>query len=244
MQWNPWHGCHKCSSGCKNCYVYYLDKIRDKDSAVVTKSKTGFDLPLKKDRHGNYKIPSGTELATCFTSDFFIEEADEWRQDAWEMIRRRSDVKFLIPTKRISRFEECKPKDWGDNGYPNVAIAVSCENQAMADCRLPYLLSIKAHKKFIFASPLLEYIDFKKYLSSGEISILSVGGESYAGARTCDFEWVVQIWKDCLQYGVDFDFHQTGSNFVKDGKRYYIKHCDEYSQAKKGMEYLCDNYRE
>ena len=20
--WNPWHGCVKCSEGCKNCYMY------------------------------------------------------------------------------------------------------------------------------------------------------------------------------------------------------------------------------
>nr|WP_278849220.1 DUF5131 family protein [Megamonas funiformis] len=26
--WNPWHGCLKYSEGCKNCYMYYLDKIR------------------------------------------------------------------------------------------------------------------------------------------------------------------------------------------------------------------------
>ena len=23
--WNPWHGCRKCSEGCQNCYMYYLD---------------------------------------------------------------------------------------------------------------------------------------------------------------------------------------------------------------------------
>lgn len=237
MQWNPWHGCHKCSSGCKNCYVYFLDSLRNKDSAIITKSKTSFDLPLKKDRRGSFKVPAGTELATCFTSDFFIEEADCWREEAWRMIKQRSDVNFLIPTKRIARFESCIPKDWG-KGYPNVTIAVSCENQAMAEQRLPFLLSINANRKYIFASPLLEYVDFGKYLSSGEISLVSVGGESYANARTCDFEWIVGIWRDCLKYGVDFDFHQTGSNFVKDGKHYHIRHCDEYSQAKKGMEYL------
>lgn len=237
MQWNPWHGCHKCSSGCKNCYVYYLDSLRDKDSAVVTKSKTNFTLPIKKDRHGSYKIPSGTNLATCFTSDFFIEEADCWRPEAWEMIRNRPDVSFLIPTKRISRFESCVPNDWGE-GYSNVAIAVSCENQAMADERLPFLLKAKVRRKYIFASPLLEYVNFGKYLSNGDISQVSVGGESYSGARTCDFSWVIRIYEDCLKYGVEFDFHQTGSNFVKDGKRYHIKHCDEYLQAKKGMKYL------
>ena len=76
MQWNPWHGCHKCSPGCMNCYVYYLDKIHGREADVVTRSKTAFYLPVKKTRQGGFKIPPGTELATCFTSDFFIEEAD------------------------------------------------------------------------------------------------------------------------------------------------------------------------
>ena len=237
MLWNPWHGCHKCSPGCMNCYVYHQDSYRDKDSSVVTRNKTYFRLPLQKDRHGNYKIPSGAEIGACFTSDFFIEEADEWRAEAWEMIKRRSDVKFLIPTKRINRFNDCIPDDWGD-GYDNVAIAVSCENQEKADERLPIFLGIKAKKKFVFVAPILEYVDLTKYLESGELDTISVGGESYANARTCDFDWVKRIYLDCKKYSVEFDFHQTGSNFVKDGKRYRIKHCDEHSQAKKGEAYL------
>ena len=24
--WNPWHGCKKASPGCKNCFVYKMDK--------------------------------------------------------------------------------------------------------------------------------------------------------------------------------------------------------------------------
>ena len=62
--------------GCKNCYVFYLDSLRDKDADVIVKSKFGFNLPLKKTRGGAFKIPSGGEIATCFTSDFFIKEAD------------------------------------------------------------------------------------------------------------------------------------------------------------------------
>lgn len=78
--WNPWHGCHKCSPGCMNCYVFYFDEKRDKNADIVTRNKTNFNLPLKKNRAGEYKIQSGREIATCFTSDFFIAEADEWQQ--------------------------------------------------------------------------------------------------------------------------------------------------------------------
>ena len=64
--WNLWHGCHKLSAGCKYCYVYRGDAKRDIDSTIVTKTKN-FDLPVQKKRSGEYKIPAGTLLYTCFT---------------------------------------------------------------------------------------------------------------------------------------------------------------------------------
>lgn len=237
FMWNPWHGCRKHSVGCLNCYVYFLDGTRAKDASIVSRSKFNFNLPLKKDSTGNYKIPNGTELPTCFTSDFFIEEADSWRDEAWSIIRSRPYVNFLICTKRIERFCNCIPPDWG-NGYDNVIIAVSCENQLMADRRLPIFTAIKAKHKYIFVAPILEYVDLTKYLASSVFDMVSVGGESYVNARECNFDWVKRIKSDCERFGVKFDFHQTGSNFVKDGKRYHLKHSDEYAQAKKGMELL------
>jgi len=238
--WSPWHGCHKCSAGCKNCYVFFLDKIRDKDASVIFKSKTNFNLPLKKNRQGQFKIPSGSEVATCFTSDFFLEEADEWRTEAWEIIKKRKDLKFLICTKRPERISKCLPSDW-DNGYENVALAVTCENQEMADKRMPLFLKIKAVKKFVFVAPILEYVDLKKYLNSNQIDMVAVGGESYKNARECNFDWIKRIYLDCKKFEVSFDFHQTGSRFIKDGKLYMIKHFDEYKQAKKALAFLKEN---
>lgn len=235
--WNPWHGCHRCSPGCKNCYVYYFDEKRKKDTNVISKSKTNFNLPLKKSRKGEFKIEDGCEVATCFTSDFFLEEADLWRDEAWEIIKKRPLVKFLIPTKRIERFNKCLPSDWGE-GYDNVIIAISCENQEKAEERLKIFQNVKAKHKYIFASPLLEKIDFSEFLTSGEFEMVSVGGESYENARPCDFEWVKYIKKTCDKYKVRFDFHQTGSNFVLNGKGYKIKHFQEYEQAKKAMKYI------
>ena len=51
---------------------------------------------------------------TIFISDFFIEEADEWREDAWLMIKRRSDLHFYMVTKRPERIAQCLPEDWGE----------------------------------------------------------------------------------------------------------------------------------
>lgn len=47
--WNPWHGCHKLSEGCRNCYVYRIDERHGKDSSVITRTRD-FDLPVRRKR--------------------------------------------------------------------------------------------------------------------------------------------------------------------------------------------------
>ena len=111
--WNPWHGCRKCSEGCRYCYMFFLDRMRDKDGAEIYRTKNGSNSPLQKTRDGKYKIQSGELIRVCMTSDFFLEEADQWREEAWEIIRQRPDVKFFLLTKRPQRVKDCLPKDWG-----------------------------------------------------------------------------------------------------------------------------------
>ena len=228
--WNPWHGCDKISSGCKHCYVYRNDEKFDKDPREVKKNVSFYD-PVKKKRDRSWKIPSGETVYTCFTSDFLLDKADEWRKEAWEMIRTRSDVMFLFITKRIHRFYECIPDDWGD-GYDNVIICCTVENQEMADFRLPIFLEAKIKYKIIVCEPLLEEIDLSRYLTP-EILQVSVGGESGNDARVCDYEWVLSIRKQCMEKNIPFEFRQTGTHFYKDGRLYTIPRRLHSSQAKK-----------
>lgn len=76
--WNPWHGCHQISEGCRHCYVFRMDGRYGRLPDTVRKNRE-FDLPIQKNRNGAYKIPSGEVVYTCFTSDFFLEDADPWR---------------------------------------------------------------------------------------------------------------------------------------------------------------------
>ena len=122
--WNPWHGCVKCSEGCQHCYMYYLDSLREKNGADIYRTKAGFRYPLSKDRQGHYKVKSGEMLRVCMTSDFFLEEADPWREEAWDIIRQRPDVKFFLLTKRPQRVADHLPKDWGD-GWEHVMFNVT-----------------------------------------------------------------------------------------------------------------------
>ena len=228
--WNPWHGCHKKSPGCLNCYMYRRDSLYDKDSNIVTKTKD-FNLAIKKHRDGTYLLGSGEYVYTCMTSDFFIEEADEWRPRVWEMIRLRKDVDFCIITKRIERFNDCIPLDWG-NGYDNVTICATCENQKMAEERLPLLLNLPIKHRKIIQEPILEEMNIEKYLSSGKIELVISGGESGPNARPCNYDWILSTRKQCLKYNVPFYFKQTGANFIKDGRKYNIPRMLQLKQAK------------
>lgn len=231
MMWNLRHGCHKLSAGCKHCYVYRGDAWREVDSSVVVRTKN-FDLPLRKKRNGEFKIPPGTFVYTCFTSDFFVEDADKWRAEAWEMIRCRSDLHFMMITKRIDRFSDCLPDDWGD-GYDNVTICCTVENQTCADYRLPIYRRAPIKHKIIICEPLLERIDLSTYAVGEWIEQIVAGGESGYEARPCDFEWVMDLRRICVENKVDFWFKQTGSKFVKDGKTYNVKRQFQHSQARK-----------
>ncbi len=227
--WNLWHGCKKISAGCQNCYVYRTDSKYERDASEVRKTKQ-FDLPVKRKRSGEYKIPSGETVYTCFTSDFFLDSADKWRNEAWAMIRERSDLHFIIITKRIDRFFVSLPEDWGE-GYDNVTIGCTAENADRAAYRLPIFAGLPIKHKFIICEPLLGEIDLSPYLSGIEEVI--VGGESGNEARLCDFEWVKKIRGACISAGVAFTFKQTGAYFRKDKRNYRIARKYQHSQAKK-----------
>ena len=226
--WNPWHGCHKYSEGCRNCYVYRMDARHEKDSSIVTKTQS-FHLPIRKSRDGGYKIPSGTFVWTCFTSVFLVEDADAWRPEAWEMMRIRSDLTFMFITKRIVRFHECLPLDWGD-GYKNVQICCTAENQRAADERLPVFRDTPILHKSIVCEPMLGPIDLSPYLGSWVRQVV-VGGESGLEARICDYNWILDIREQCKNAGVPFRFKQTGYRFVKDKKLYLVQRRFQHRQA-------------
>lgn len=235
--WNPWHGCTKISPGCRYCYVYRQDEMYGSPTASSVCRKTGnFDLPIRRKRDRSYKIPSGQMIFTCFTSDFLLPDADAWRENCWDMIKFRSDCRFCFFTKRIDRLADCLPSDWGD-GYDNVWIGCTVENQDRADYRLPIFRALSIKHRVIAAAPLLEGLDLADYLDE-KIEEVSVGGESGLESRPCHYEWVLDLRRQCVEKKVSFRFHQTGSKFVKDGKWYYIRRAYQRVQAQKaGIDY-------
>ena len=235
--WDPWHGCHKVSEGCAHCYMYFLDGKRGIDTSKVFRTDN-FDLPLQRKRDGSFRIAPGMQLYVGLSTDFFVEEADLWREEAWNIIRQRSDVVFRLLTKRAHRIRECLPSDWGE-GYENVLLQVTTENQARADERLSTLMDIPAKHKGFMAAPFIGEVDAEKYLATGQFEEVLCGGENYDGARPCHYEWVKKLSDQCRKYNVTFDFIETGTVFVKDNKTYRIpeKRQQSIQAFKSGLSY-------
>lgn len=242
VTWNLIHGCTKASTGCAHCYMFRRDQEYGKDPTIIHKTAS-FNLPVRRYRTGHYKglykVPSGSIFYTCFTSDFFHAAADEWRLDAWAMMKERSDCTFFMITKRPERIMQSLPDDW-DDGYENVHISVTCENQYWTNKRLPIFLPLPIRHKSITHEPMLESIDIRPYLKeyASVIENVSCGGESGPEARICDYGWVLSTHMQCVEYGVPFSYHQTGARLRKGDKIYDIPRERQHEQASRaGLDY-------
>src|SRR3990172_880901 len=192
--WNPWYGCHKVSQGCKNCFMFREQKQYRRDPNIVQRSKTRFDDPLKweKEMTATGAPPEGEtrRIFTCSWSDWFIEEADPWRAEAWDIIRRTPHLTYQILTKRPENIPVGLPNDWG-HGYPNVWIGVSEEDQPNANKRVSILVNVPAVIHFVSAEPLLGFTSYLPWLS--KLDWIIVGGESGPNYRPMDLAWARSI---------------------------------------------------
>lgn len=227
--WNPWRGCHKYSEGCKYCYIHKGDLKRGVDTNHIVRTDN-FYAPVAKNKSGTYKIKSGQLVYVCFSTDFLIEDADPWRDECWKMIRERSDLYFMFLTKRIERFMNCIPEDWNE-GYENVIVGCTVENQDRADYRLSIFKELPVRHKNIVCQPLIERIDLAPYLDG--IDLVVAGGESDPAARPLDYDWVLSIREQCISHNVSFEFRQCGTHFIKDGECYTLATRSLCSQARK-----------
>jgi protein gp37 len=207
--WNPWHGCQKVSAGCKFCYMFRDKERYGQKPTLVMQSKTKFNDPLK------WKEPQ--LIFTCSWSDWFIEEADAWRPEAWEIIKNTPQHTYQILTKRPERIKDCLPPDWGD-GYPNVWLGVSVESNEEKQ-RLKILSEIPARIRFISAEPLIGELDLEDIedVIATTYHWLIIGGESGNNTgkyrfRECELQWVENLINQGKSLGLDVFVKQLGTH--------------------------------
>ena len=81
--WNPWHGCVKCSEGCDNWYMYFLDRVRGLCGSDIFRTKEGFDYPLKFFPGGSGRVEGrslGYHMAEKRCEVFSADEASRTRR--------------------------------------------------------------------------------------------------------------------------------------------------------------------
>ena len=213
--WNPWYGCTKVSTGCKHCYAQ-RDMLRyGKNFDVVTRAQPGTLYSPDKWTDEDLLI------FVCSWSDFFHEAADEWRPEAWAIIKRNPQHTFQILTKRVDRILEHLPPDW-EYGYPNVWLGASAADQPEADARMDDLLAVPAVLHWVSVEPLVGPLSLINWLYKGGprpgLKWVVVGGESGAGKEWRDMrhEWVDTLFDECQMFEIPFFFKQWAGQKKKD----------------------------
>jgi protein gp37 len=203
--WNSWVGCHKVSEACQNCYFYRDAKRYGRDASIVQRtSPATFNAPLKWARNPE-KYSHIKRIFTCSWSDFFIEEADVWRAEAWEIIRRTPQFTYQILTKRPERMEACLPKDFLE--FDHVWLGVTGENQKRLDTRLyDFYTNSSSRIAFVSIEPMLSKVDVYPYLNW--IDWVICGCESGPNARNTKLEWVRDLRDQCVAANVPFFLKQ------------------------------------
>ena len=193
--WNPWQGCRKVSPGCAHCYMY-RDKARygQNPRVVVRSAPRTFTAPLT--------WPDPAFVFTCSWSDFFIEDADAWRAEAWAIIQRTPHLTYQILTKRPERIA----LPWTTAPWSHVWLGVSVESPAYVS-RIATLQRTPATVRFLSLEPLLAPLPA---LPLDGIHWVIVGGESGPGHRPLALDWVRAIRDQCLAARVPFFFKQVG----------------------------------
>lgn len=218
--WNPWLGCRKASARCKYCYMHRMMHF-DNPSNVRRNELHLFNAPLKLKRP--------LMVFTCSMSDFFIEDADQWRPDAWKIISATPHLTYQILTKRPERIAQCLPADWGPIGYRNVWLGTSIEDQSVID-RMITLSQLKTSesnfKLFISAEPLIGPIDFvanQKLKDAFKLmDWMIIGGESgdapvgtpkvHYCYRPSASIWFDEIVLQCKSYSIKLFIKQLGNH--------------------------------
>lgn len=222
---NPWLGCDKVSTGCKNCYAetllmkrfQHLDVWGSEKPRKVT-SDSYWRKPYSWNRKGSYGTRQRQRVFCGSLCDVFElrESLHEPRQRLWQLVRDTPNLDWQLLTKRPENFTELLPQDFYDAPYPNVWLGVSIENMDVA-ARADILRETPAHIRFISYEPALgplNTIDLKG------IHWVIYGGESGPNHREDDPQWGTDMYEKCKTFDVAFwykqDAHQKANQIVYD----------------------------
>lgn len=166
--------------------------------------------PLKWNKEAEERGSRSSVFAFSL-GDVFEDRAElnEHRARLWKMIKSTTHLDWMVLTKRPENIAKMLPDDWG-NGYENVALFVSTENQVTFDERVAILRATPARYRGLSCEPLIGPIRMEPGSLDG-IDMIIVGGESSPKARPMNPAWARHIRDACARDGVKFFFKQWGN---------------------------------
>ena len=225
--WTPVVGCSQVSEGCRNCYAETLDRrFRLAQEGTPyrpwTHPNAAYNVRTFPDRLAlplRWKRPRMVFVNS--RSDLFHEAIPAaFREEMWRVMREATRHTFQILTKRPENIAAMLPADWGD-GYPNVWLGVSAEDESAMHHRGETLLLVPARVRFISAEPWLANLCHRDSLNDAARAALSLvdwvilGGESGHGARPMREIEARAVRDACVSAGVPFFFKQWGGAMDK-----------------------------
>lgn len=206
---NFWIGCQPVSEGCLHCYARAeFQEYGKQEFDKVVRTKTTWSKPFTLQR----KAAKEGKVIKVFTnswSDFFHPAADEWRAEAWSVIKATPNLLWQVLTKRAQLIEDRLPEDWGE-GYPNVCLGVTVELKKYL-WQMDTLRKIPAKARYVMAEPLLEDLmpDIEQHIEG--FDQVMVGGES--GNKSMNFrpmkeQWARNLRDMCAAHHIAFYFKQ------------------------------------
>lgn len=226
---NPWIGCQAVSPACDNCYAEKLvnGRMAGDFSQRRRTAESTWRHPLAWDRKAKAAGERHRVFCASLADVFDNKVPEQWRADLWSLITATPNLDWLLLTKRPQNIAKMLPIMWGD-GWPNVWLGTTVENQTEANRRIPHLLAVPAKVRFLSCEPLLGPVDlrFAHDEETGEcikggwamfgaeptarLHWVIAGGESGPGARPMHPQWARDLRDQCAESGVAYHFKQWG----------------------------------
>jgi protein gp37 len=214
---NPWTGCTKISPGCDHCYAEGWSKrsghVKWGNNPRKRTTDAYWKAPLVwQTQSAKFMFDHGRRqrIFCASLADVFDNKVDpQWRADLFELIRKTPDLDWQLLTKRPQNIKKMLPDDWGKQGYPNVWLGFTAEDQERFEQRKKFIDLIPASVWFISYEPAIGALSIKA--EDPKPDWLIIGGESGGGARPMEPQWVENIIKDCNTYDIAPFFKQWGN---------------------------------
>jgi protein gp37 len=213
---NFWWGCTGNWRECAGCYAReFVQKKGDNFSVLRLKRSPWLEAELLNadaEKRNTHEL-----VFTCSMSDFFHEDADNWRDEAWDVIRRCRNLIWLILTKRPERIIEHLPEDWDEGQiYPHVWLGTTCGVRESFK-RIDELRKVPCALRFLSCEPLLEDLAGINLTDIGWVLCGGMSGKECWEKHEMDIRHAASLYEASKSAKVPFLFKQMSAPRTENG---------------------------